>query len=440
MRFRRLLPRFLAAFILLVPTPTALLAGDNVSTERGNMKAVLNVVSKEIEKNFYDPNLKGLDWRALTDQAKDRIDKAQSIAEMMRAIFILVEKLGDSHTRFLPPSRNITYLFGFNAKPIGEDIRVYEVKEKSAAAAAGIKLGDRILAVDGFRADRATYDLMMWDFKVIRNAPVLELKLQTDDESPRVVHLEAKKKVEPAILDYTGQRGDIWDLIRELETQDEWHYQSFKDGIGYAQIRGFEYEGQDFFTSLIERANAKKALILDLRSNGGGAEDTLKAFAGNFENEQVSMADIKGRKKDESLLIKPHRPLYNIPMFILIDSETGSAAEMFTKHFQLRKNAVVVGDRSSGRVTRSMFFAERLGGYTIVPFGVQIGMGRVVFSDGTELEKHGVTPDVSCLPSGKEMREDKDVCLWKAVQLARTQLGLPPDPDLRDGTKNHIDH
>jgi hypothetical protein len=95
-------------FVLIVCLSQAFtpaLAGDNLSTERNEMKTILNVVSKELEKNFYDQNMKGLDWRGLTEQAKQKIDNAKSVADIMRAIFVLVEKLGDSHTRFLPPSR-----------------------------------------------------------------------------------------------------------------------------------------------------------------------------------------------------------------------------------------------------------------------------------------------------------------------------------------------
>ncbi|MBZ5548994.1 MAG: PDZ domain-containing protein [Acidobacteriia bacterium] len=429
----------LLALMFCTAAKTAM--ADDLSNERDKMKMILNVVSKEVAKNFYDADMKGLDWKALTDQAKQKIEKAQSVTDMMRAIFILVEKLRDSHTRFLPPSRNISYRFGFNAKPIGDEIHVYEVKEKGAAEAAGIKVGDRILAVNGFRADRSLYDLMMWDFKVVCNAPFLELKIQTDEEAPRTIHLEAKKKVEPVVLDFRGDRGDIWDLIREWGSdQPGWHYRAFKDGIGYAQIRAFDYESEDFFVGLIDKADAKRAVVLDLRSNGGGAVDTLKAFAGNFESDQVVMGDIKGRKKDEQLVIKRRRPHYDMPMYILIDSETGSAAEMFARHFQLRKKAVIVGDRSSGRVTRSIYYSEEIGTDQIVPFGVQVGMGRIVFPDGGELEKNGVTPDVSCVPSGKEMREERDVCLWKAVAMAREKLGLPPDASVMEGKPSDVTH
>lgn len=421
-----------SAFLLLFISGFANVAmADNLSTEHGQMKMILNVISKELAKNFYDPKIKGLDWSALTDQARQKIENAQSVNEMMRAIFVLVEKVGDSHTKFLPPDRNIRYRFGFNAKPIGDEIRVFEVKEKGAAEAAGIKVGDRILAVDRFRADRAIYDVMMWDFMVIRNAPVLELKLQTDDEPPRIVQLEAKKKMEAVVLDAAHMSGDIWDHIVEQE-QELWHYRAFNDGIGYAQIREFDYEAEDFFVRLIEKANAKQALILDLRSNHGGAEQTLKNFAGNFEDEEVLMATSKGRK-DEAVMIKPRRPHFHMPMYFLIDSETGSAAEMFAKHFQWRKKAVIIGDRSSGRVTRSLYYGEHIGTDRMVSFGVQVGVGRVVLPDGTELEKNGVTPDVPCLPTGKEMREERDVCLLKAVALAREELGLPPDPSAAEG-------
>lgn len=438
MRRNRLSAFFLlCAFLVLTGASTT---ADDLSVERDKMKMVLNVVSKDLEKNFYDPSMHGLDWKAMTEQAKQKIQNAHSVNEMMRAIFVLVEKLGDSHTRFLPPSRNITYTFGFNAKPIGDEIRVYEVKEKLPAEAAGIKVGDRIVAVNNYRADRTIYDLMMWDFKVMLNMPVLDLKVQTDDEPPRLVHLEAKKTVKPVLLDFVNRDGDIWDLIRELEKQDPWHYRSFKDGIGMAQIRGFTYEGENFFNSLIEKSSATKALVLDLRSNGGGAEDTLKAFLGNFESDETVLGDMKGRKGDEKLVIKPRRPHYEMPVYILIDSETGSAAEMFAKHLQLRKKAIVIGDRSSGRVTRSRFFSEHIGTDQIVPFGVQIGMDRVIFPDGTELEKNGVNPDVFCLPTGREMREERDVCLYKAVAMAREKLGLPPDKDMVEGHSSEVAH
>lgn len=70
-----------------------------------------------------------------------------------------------------------------------------------------------------------------------------------------------------------------------------------------------------------------------------------------------------------------------------------------------------------------------------IPFGVYIGISRVIGPDGLELERTGVTPDIPCTPTGLEMREERDVCLWKAVELARQTLGLPEDKTAREVTK-----
>ena len=65
----------------------------NISLERDRMKDILGVVSKEIEKNYFDPQLKGLDWKGLTAQAREKIDKAATVSDMVTAIFVLVDKL-----------------------------------------------------------------------------------------------------------------------------------------------------------------------------------------------------------------------------------------------------------------------------------------------------------------------------------------------------------
>jgi C-terminal processing protease CtpA/Prc len=53
---------------------------------------------------------------------------------------------------------------------------------------------------------------------------------------------------------------------------------------------------------------------------------------------------------------KPKKEIFGGRMFILIDSETGSAAEIFARLMQLEGKAVIVGDRSAGAVMASNFF------------------------------------------------------------------------------------
>jgi len=111
--------------------------GQSVGYERSRAKSILKQVSKNIEKNFYDPELHGLNWKELTDQTRERIEGANSVNEMLTAIFSLVDKLQDSHTVFLPPERVATPQFGFTAKAFGQEIRIYELNEDGPAAKAG---------------------------------------------------------------------------------------------------------------------------------------------------------------------------------------------------------------------------------------------------------------------------------------------------------------
>src|SRR6266478_4335322 len=99
-RFARLVSIVILLFGAVILTPGAARGQGNIPLERDRMKDILSVVSKEIEKNYFDPQLKGLDWKGLTAQAKEKIEKAGTVSDMVTAIFALVDKLQDSHTIF----------------------------------------------------------------------------------------------------------------------------------------------------------------------------------------------------------------------------------------------------------------------------------------------------------------------------------------------------
>jgi hypothetical protein len=57
---------------------------------------------------------------------------------MLAAIYWMVRKMDDSHTNFLPPWQTLEPRFGFQAKPYGEKVRVYRIKEGGPAEKAGL--------------------------------------------------------------------------------------------------------------------------------------------------------------------------------------------------------------------------------------------------------------------------------------------------------------
>jgi C-terminal processing protease CtpA/Prc len=399
--------------------------GDALGQERGRMKEIAKQVSKEIEKNYYDPTMKGLDWNALLEQTKDRIDKANTVGEMMTSIFVMVDKLKDSHTFFMPPERNVSYKYGFKAKPFAQEVRVYDIKKSGAAERAGLKLGDRILSVNNYPADRNSFDQMMLFMRGLRPVAAMDLNVQTDSDAPRMVHLVPDIKKSSIVEDWVNRDSDIWNLINDEISETEIFHTGMNDGdIGYIEVKEFT-SNSSFLDGLADKIKGSKAVILDMRDNPGGAQDTLKSFSGLFEPEQTEMAKIVLRNKTETLTIKPRKPNFSGPLYILIDSHSGSAAEAFARHFQLTKRATVIGDHSPGRLNTARIFSEQYGGDRIVPYAIEISVGRFVFPDGSELERVGVAPDINCVPTGKNLREEHDACYSLAVSEARKALKLP---------------
>jgi len=395
----------------------------SLSLDRERMKTILDIVARDIEKNFYDPGLKGLDWRSLTDQTRQRIEKAQTTGEMVTAIFALTDKLQDSHTIFLPPPHAHRAEFGFEAKAFGNEVRAYEVKKDGAAKAAGLQDGDHILSINRVAVDRENIDLAMLLFRALRPVGAMDIEVARGNEAPHTIHVEAKIKQGSYMMDMTNMN-TIWQLVRESERERKNpEYKRYDDDIGYLKIPNFESAPEQIHP-WGPKAKDDKAVIIDLRDNPGGRTDTLATFAGFFQNDETEMGQVITRKKSEPLKIKAQHPGVDAPMFILVDSRSASAAEMFARHFQVNHRAMVVGDQTSGRVNAARLFVERTGAEIVVPFATEITVGRVVFPGGEELEKRGVTPDFVCIPTGEDLRQEKDPCLDAALKLARVKLGI----------------
>ena len=73
------------------------------SVERGVWEDILKLVSADVEKNFYDPQMKGLDWAALTEETRERIRTSSNTGQMILAVSALLSRLQDSYTYFVPP-------------------------------------------------------------------------------------------------------------------------------------------------------------------------------------------------------------------------------------------------------------------------------------------------------------------------------------------------
>lgn len=409
--FQRLLRLSLCAALTL---HAVALDDNDPKLVRWRMQQILKDVSKTVETNFYDPKLNGVDWKSSVEIARGRIDNADHLGEMVAAITGLLARLNDSHTVFIPPGRTEHAVFGFGTKSFGNDVLVYDVMLHGPADAAGLKVGDCIHAVNEFHATRSNIDIMMRYFTFLNPNRILRLTVSREESSEREITIEAELKSE-----LSKDSSHLYDAYaRGLQKEHEQLVKDYGAGVVYLRFPSFMTTGHDV-GAFVGKAKDARAVILDLRENGGGRIETLEGMAGHFFSTESKMADFVGRDKTVPVQVKRRNPNITVPLFVLVDSHSASASEMFARHIQLLHRGKIVGDRTSGRVNAAQIIPGRVGSVYSIYYALEIAIGRVVMSDGAGLENRGVLPDVLCVPTSSDLRSERDPCLEKALDLAR---------------------
>ena len=146
-------------------------------------------------------------------------------------------------------------------------------------------------------------------------------------------------------------------------------------------------------------ANAK-ALIIDLRDNGGGGSDVGSVFESFFLPKDIPLLEFKTRNgqsqvsKTVSWLTEKK---YDNPLFIIVNKGTASAAEAFAFSLQNNKRAIIIGQQSAG--------AANMNSWYVVNDHIYLSVSTASPTiPGTEesWEQKGVQPD-HVVESGKEV-------------------------------------
>jgi carboxyl-terminal processing protease len=425
---------------LFVLCPVAAFSQDaNVKIERARAKNILRLVSSELKKYYHDPTMNGLDWEAEVKAAEERIDRSMTVGAVYTAVVAIVDKLNDSHTYFYPPNRAAYPQYGFRMKAYGDKVLVYKINPKGAATKAGLQLGDQIVKIQNFPVTRRNYFHMMQFFTTVQPQAHLNVVLARDGQEqaftvdPKIVQMSISNDV---ISNYNPYE---YLLYKEFPIPRSYIFKANEEGIGYLYLSEFVFE-----TSPADWADSigpMKGMILDLRDNHGGAVDTLMNFAGFFVDKKMQMNRVVFKNKTEQMEVKTRRNTFNGPLVILIDEGSASASEALARFLQLhRERVTIIGDRSMGALTQSRTHYEEIGtDAAFVPFYLQIGEAKVVFSDGQVVEKVGVTPDLSCLPSPADIKSGADPCLALATSELRKVMKLEGESKAL-GAKTVINH
>jgi C-terminal processing protease CtpA/Prc len=398
---------------------------DGFERERGRTQ--LNTIKNEIKKNYYDPTFHGMDVDARFKAADDKIKQATSVGQMYAIIAQAVLDLNDSHTFYIPPERAARFNYGWQMQMIGNRCYVVAIKPGSDAEAKGLKPGDMIQSVSGFTPTRDTLWKMLYFFNVLRPQPGLHLEVVSPNGSARQVDVMAKITPLKGMIDLTNA-SDFGDLIREIEAEDRMtrhHYIEMGDDLFIWKMPEFNLSSGDVDT-MMDKVKKHKGLLLDLRGNPGGAEDTLKRMLGYFCDHDMNVGEIKGRKETKPFIAKTRGgDAYKGKLVVLIDSSSGSSAEIFARMIQMEKRGTVIGDRSAGAVMRARGENYQLGEGHAIFYGVNVTNADLVMTDGKSLERLGVTPDEALLPTAADLAAKRDPVLARAAAI----LGVKLEPE-----------
>jgi C-terminal processing protease CtpA/Prc len=388
--------------------------------DRDNASAMLDAVKEDLKKNYYDPELRGMDLETRFKDAEERIKQATTRDQLMVIVAQTLLDLNDSHTFFLPPSRAAKVQYGWEMQMIGDAAYVTQVQPKSDAEAKGLKPGDTILSVDGYAPSRENMWKMNYRYYALMPSRSIRLVVQSPGQTEsRELDIAAKVERTANVTD--------WEKLFVRFLREEWDL--YHDGFYEAGDELFLWKMESFGVSesriddVMKRAQKFKAMIIDLRGNGGGYVKALERLTGYFFDKDLKIADVKARKEEKPVLAKTRGSgVFKGQLIVLIDSESASASEMFARIMQLEKRGTVIGDRSAGAVMTSRRYSHQTGVGNALYYGTSVTVADLIMSDGKSLEKTGVTPDELKLPTGAELAAKQDSVLSYAASLFGVQL------------------
>jgi carboxyl-terminal processing protease len=418
---KRVLSCILLLLIFIAAPPRAGAQTLN-SYERDLGRQMLKLIKEDLKKNYYDPTLRGMNVEAHFGAADDLIKNARTIAEVLGVIAKALTDIDDSHTFFIPPALTHRVDYGWHMRAVGDKCFVVAVRPGSDAEAKGMKVGDRVIEVDGFMPTRDE----LWKFRYfyrVQPRVGMRITLQSPEGKARVIEARAKVEQDPRVNSRSRYDYDI-NTIRGLESEahlyQHRYYQS-KDLVIW-KMPDFSFD-EATAKEILDKIRKSKTLILDLRGNPGGYVKTLEAFLGNFFDRDIKIADLKGRKEMEPIVARTRgKDAFGGQLIVLVDSASGSAAEIFARVVQLEKRGKIVGDRTAGAVTQSKFYRREGGTSGSIVYGAFITNADLIMTDGKSLEKLGVTPDETLLVSAADLAAGRDPVLSRAAALAGFEL------------------
>jgi len=386
-----------------------------------------------IRDQYWDPTFGGLNWQAVHDELRQRMEHASTMPEARRVMREMIDRLGKSHFGIIPAD---VYgdlderEEGGGPATTGIDVRVLEgkaivttVDDGSSAAAQGVRRGWEVMSVDGAAVAPALRRIAQVD----RDSTMLELHLARSVEARLSGTDGSRARIEFA----DGAGGNVTKQIERSEPPGSrarfgylppmhvW-FQSRKvaGNIGYLSFNLFldpAHLMPEFGDALHSCAECA-GVIVDLRGNPGGLGIMATGMAGWFlDKPDQRLGTMHMRQAPIKFTVNPRLPTYRGALAMLVDGCSASTSEIFAEGMKDLGRARVFGTRTAGAALPSAIDKLPNGD------GFQHAVADYISEGGRSLEGVGVIPDVEVKLTREALLAGRDPVLEAAIEWIHSQ-------------------
>jgi len=314
----------------------------------------------------------------------DPVDEQYLVHASLRGV---AEAL-DPHTRFYDPEewkavqeaeRTAFGGIGVRVEPDPAGLEVVEVLPGSPAEVGGIRVGDRILAVDG---------------QVLAGVPFEAARGSIGGPRGQAVVLRLRR----------GSAESEASLVRDLVHEPAAWADLLPGGRGYVAMVHFQEGSAAEFDAALARLEARNGrplagLVLDLRDNPGGLLDEAVRVVDRFVGD-VPIVETRGRDERENAVQRgsARSTDLDLPLVVLVNGGSASASEIVAGSLRALGRATLVGSPTWGKGSVQTVWSFEDGS------ALKVTVARYVLPDGGSIDhRTGLLPDVRA-PSDEETR------------------------------------
>ncbi len=260
------------------------------------------------------------------------------------------------------------------------------------AEKADIRTGDVIIGIDGRKTEGIDLDTAI---ALMRGQPGTE------------VQLSVERVGEPQPLEKTLTRDiiNIPSVESKLIESDE--------RIGYIRLYNFSGNSNREFNEALDDLTAQgiKALVFDLRNNGGGDFGVSLEVAEHFVP-KGPIVRVVGRDKREDIY-EADGNILGVPLAVLVNDMSASASEIVAGAIKDTGSGVLVGTKTYGKGLVQAVYPLNGGA------GLKLTTHKYLTPNGNDINQKGIEPDVAV---DMPLDSPRDVQLAKAVEVLQNKI------------------